>query len=226
MTTGAPWRIFLPILEPKGACMPRTLAGRLTPAAALPSLLALLLARPAAADDANYKGRNAAQWVQALRTDQMATMDALQSGDKAALPVLTELLKSEHAVVRSTAAGGLRELGEAAVPALPALIVATKDKDLNVRYYALSAIKRIGPAAASAVPALIEELSTHPNSEPGLEGPVRYYKDARSVAAEALGAIGPPAKAALPRLKEVAGKDDDAEVRSAAGAAVALIEKK
>ena len=46
------------------------------------------------------------------------------------------------------------------------------------------------------------------------------------MAADALGAIGPAAKAALPKLREVAAQDEDPEVREAATAAVKKIEAK
>jgi len=174
-----------------------------------------------------YQGMSVGQWTAALASPQrMQVMDALLRGDKEALPVLTELLESEYSPVRVTAANGLAQLGADAEGALPGLILALKDKDLNVRYWALSALKKMGPAAATAVPGLIAALSTHPAAEPGLEGPPRYYKDARAVAADALGSIGPGAKAAVPRLKEVAAKDDEPEVRAAATAALALIEGK
>jgi tetratricopeptide (TPR) repeat protein len=174
-----------------------------------------------------YQDMTVGQWTAALASpERMQVMDALLKGDKEALPVLVELLKSEPAPVRVTAANGLAQLGADAGAALPGLIAALKDKDLNVRYWALSAIKKMGPAASTAVPALIVALSTHPATEPGLEGPPRYYKDARSMAADALGSIGPGAKAAMPRLRELAAKDDEPEVRAAAASALALIDKK
>ncbi len=192
-----------------------------------PLLLLLGVTAGLNAADARFQGRTAAEWAQALGSPEgMTAMDALQSGDKAALPVLVELLKSPHSAVRVTAAGGLAELGPGAEAALPGVILAIKDKNLNVRYYALSTARNLGPAAASAVPALIEALSTHPDREPGLEGPPRYYKDARWVAADALGRVGPAAKAAIPRLQELARKDESSEVRDAATKALALIGKK
>jgi HEAT repeat protein len=182
---------------------------------------------PAGAEEPQYKGRTAAQWAAMIGTPQgMAAMTALQSGDKAALPVLTELAKSPSSAVRVVGVGGLAELGADAAPALPVVIGAMKDKDLNVRYYALSTAKKLGPGAVSAVPALVQALSTRPDLEPGLEGPKRYYADARSVAAEALGAIGPGAAAAIPKLQEVASKDDSPAVQGAARAALASIQKK
>ncbi len=49
---------------------------------------------------------------------------------------------------------------------------------------------------------------------------------ARVAAAEALATIGPAANAALPKLREVAAKDDEPEVRDAAGEAIKKIEAK
>jgi HEAT repeat protein len=103
---------------------------------------------------------------------------------------------------------------------VPILAAALADKNLNARYFAASTLKEIGAPSAPAVPALIKALSSHPVTEPGLDGPQRYYKDARSVVAEALGSIGPAAKAAVARLRELAAKDEEAEVRDAAADAL------
>src|SRR4029077_15894562 len=75
------------------------------------------------------------------------------------------------------------------------------DRNLNIRYDAASVLKGLGPKAAAAVPNLVQCLDTFPGGTPPLDGPMRYYADARSEAAEALGAIGPAAKEALPALK-------------------------
>jgi tetratricopeptide (TPR) repeat protein len=202
-------------------------AAEAEPLAARAARIAALAAEIEKKDAAGprYREMTVGQWTMALGSPQrMAALDVLQGGDPEALPVLLQLAKSEDSRVRVTAVGGLAELGAAAVSAVPALAEALKDKDLNVRYFAAGALKKIGPAAAPAVPALIVALSTHPATEPGLEGPPRYYKDARTVAAEALGAIGPPARAAAPRLRELAARDAEAEVKSAATAALLQIE--
>jgi HEAT repeat protein len=178
-----------------------------------------------AADPATYKGQTAAQWEVALASPRrMEIMMALQAGDPAALAVLQELAKSPRTPVRITALGGLAELGADARDAVPVLTAALADRNLNARYFAASTLQKIGASAASAVPALIKALSTHPTTEPGLEGPPRYYKDARWVAAQALGSIGPAAKAAVARLREVAAKDEASEVRDAATEALKKIE--
>jgi len=156
----------------------------------------------------------------------MDAFNAITAPEKDAVPVLTEMLGSDLSRVRSVAAQGLAEVAAEAVSAVGPLGTALKDNNLNTRYYAASALKRMGAAAAPAVPALIGALDTHPSREPDLEGPPRYYKDARSVAAEALAAIGPAARAALPKLREVAEKDDEPEVRDAAAEALKRIEAK
>jgi HEAT repeat protein len=178
-----------------------------------------------AAEPVTYKGQTAAQWEAALASPRrMEIMMALQAGDPAALGVLQELAGSAHAPIRITALGGLAELGADAKDAVPVLTAALADKNLNARYFAASTLKKIGAPASPAVPALIKLLSTHPTTEPGLEGPPRYYKDARWVAAQALGSIGPAAKAAVERLRGVAARDESSEVREAATEALKAIE--
>jgi len=180
----------------------------------------------AAGGDATYKGKTAQDWTKELARGNMDAFFALTGPEKDAAAVLGEMLGSEHSPVRAVAAQGLAEIAADAVTLAGPLGRALKDNNLNVRYYAAQALKKMGAAAAPAVPDLIAALDTHPSREPDLEGPPRYYKDARSVAAEALAAIGPPAKSALPRLREVAAKDDEAEVRDAASEAIKTIETK
>jgi HEAT repeat protein len=83
-------------------------------------------------------------------------------------------------------------------------------------------LKAVGPAAQSAVPALTNALDTVPGGSPALDGPLRYYADVRSVAAEALGAIGSRATDAVPALQK-ALNDPDPDVRSAVAAALQRI---
>jgi tetratricopeptide (TPR) repeat protein len=173
-----------------------------------------------------YKGKSARQWVEALGQGNMEAFHDLSAPDKEAVPMLAEMLGSDVSRARSVAASGLAHIGSDAQAVVGPLGKALKDRDLNVRYFAAQALSKIGPAAAPAVPALIGALDTHPGREPDLEGPPRYYKDARAVAAEALGAIGPAAKAAVPRLREVAAKDEEPEVRAAAAEALKKIEPK
>ena len=190
-------------------------------------LAALLLsAAVAGAGGATYKGQTADQWIKELASGNMDAFFALTGPEKEAVGVLGEMLGSEHSPVRAVAVQGLAEIAPDAVSLVGPIGHALLDKNLNTRYYAAQALKRMGPAAAPAVPDLIGALDTHPSREPDLEGPPRYYKDARSVTAEALGAIGPAARDALPRLREVAAKDEEPEVRAAAADAVKRIEAK
>jgi HEAT repeat protein len=187
---------------------------------------AVLPAAQAAGGDAIYKGKSAQEWTKELARGNMDAFFALTGPEKEAAAVLGEMLGSEHSPVRAVAAQGLAEIAADAVSLAAPLGHALKDNNLNVRYYAAQALGKMGAAAAPAVPDLIGALDTNPSREPNLEGPPRYYKDARSVAAEALGSIGPPAKAALPRLREVAANDEEHEVREAAAAAIKKIEAK
>jgi hypothetical protein len=173
-----------------------------------------------------WQGKTVRDWVAALSgPERMDALFALRQPDPGALPLLVELLGHPASHVRMAAATGLAGLGAAAEPALPRLTAALGDRDLNVRYWSAQALAALGPAAAPAVPALAALLKTHPRTEPGLEGPARYYADARLIAALALGRVGPAAKAALPQLEQ-ALKDEDAEVRKAAAEAVKRIEGK
>ena len=199
--------------------------GRLGPVALVAGLMVGAASLACAAEPSVYKSQTAAQWEAALASPRrMEVMRALQAGDPASLGVLQDLAKSAQTPVRLTALGGLAALGAEARDAVPVLTADLADKNLNARYFAASTLKKIGAPAAPAVPALIKALSTHPATEPGLEGPPRYYKDARWVAAEALGSIGAPARAAVGRLREVAAKDEDPEVRVAAAEALKRIE--
>ena len=110
-------------------------------------------------------------------------------------------------------------------PMLPALTETVLDVDLNIRYMAILSLKNFGRASAPAVPALIKALDTFPGRTPPLQGPERYYADVRWVAADALGAIGPGAKAAVPALTQ-ALKDASPDVREAAAAALKRIQAK
>jgi HEAT repeat protein len=187
---------------------------------------AVFPAAVAAGDDATYKGRSAQEWTKELARGNMDAFFALTGPDQEAAAVLGEMLGSEHSPVRAVAAQGLAEIAAGAPSLAGPLGHALKDNNLNVRYYAAQALGKMGAAAAPAVADLIGALDTHPSREPNLEGPPRYYKDARWVVADALGDIGPAAKSALPRLREVAAEDEAPEVREAAAKAIKKIEAK
>jgi len=200
--------------------------------AIVPRLAAILMAvalpattAAAAAAPATYKGKSASEWTEELARGSIAASRELSEPATEAVPVLAELLGSDVSRIRSVAAAGLASIGgDAIVPLVDPLGRALSDESLNVRYFAARALRAMGPAAASAVTALIAALDTHPSRQPGLEGPPRYYGDARLLAVNALAAIGPAAKAAIPKLREVAANDDASDVRTAAGEAIRKIE--
>lgn len=145
------------------------------------------------------------------------------AGD-AKIDKLVTQLKDPDSGIRARAAVSLSQMNPPSKDALPFLVAALADNNLNVRYWAATALKKFGPEATGAVPGLIGALKTFPGGKPELEGPVRYFPDVRSVSAEALGAIGPGAKEAIPALEE-ATKDEDKDVQSAAIAALKNIRK-
>ncbi len=108
-------------------------------------------------------------------------------------PELAKALSDPDPVLRGLAAMALRSQGQAALPALQSLIAALHDSDPNVRLMSANVIAVIGPEAAPAVPALIAAGS--------VKG--EHVQVLRSYAS-ALGAIGKPAAAAVPLLKELA----------------------
>jgi HEAT repeat protein len=172
-----------------------------------------------------YQGKTSAQWVEALEgPDRMQAYGSLLQADASAVPLLVELVSAPSVPVRMVASHALALLApKDPERALPALVGALRDRSLAVRCWAADGLGAVGPRAAAAVPALVATLKTHPKKEPDLEGPRRYYADARMAAASALGSIGPAARAAAPDLR-AALEDDEENVRDAAKDALARIE--
>jgi hypothetical protein len=130
------------------------------------------------------------------------------------LPKLTaqeavRTLDDPDPIMRGVAALTLRDAGTAGYPALDRLIAKLKDPDANVRLMSAAAIASQGRRAARAVPALIAACEV-----PGEDVQVQ-----RSLA-DALGAIGPGAEAALPALRRL---EAIPRVRWAARAAIRKI---
>jgi HEAT repeat protein len=130
--------------------------------------------------------------------------------------------------VRFAVVCGLGQFGVDAADAVPELAtILGHDKDLPMRWYAATAIHDIGPAAERAVPALIELLRSRdvalpppdPDRDPGEDDGAMPM---RLAAAVALGGIGRPASAALPRLVQ-AISDTDAKVRTESAWAIGQI---
>ena len=119
---------------------------------------------------------------------------------KEAVPVYRHVLSGDKDLgVRRTAALHLGRLGPEAAAACTELGAALSAEDDQLSDTAAAALTRIG---SKAVPELIQQVSS---SEPR----------ARRLAIYSLGVLGPPAKPAIPILKQCL-KDQDAEVRQLA----------
>jgi HEAT repeat protein len=94
---------------------------------------------------------------------------------------------------------------------LPQLIEAVKDHDRFVRAAAVGAIGAFGKESPLAQAALINSLNDD-------------VVEVRLAAIEELGRMGPPAKAALPTLREARKNDNRLVVRQAAEEAIKRIE--
>ena len=119
-------------------------------------------------------------------------------------------LRNPDREIRCNAADILRGLAWDAEPAIPALVASFQDPDVMVRSYCVHALVDTGYAvkerAAGAVPALIEQLDSN-------------HAEIRSLAASALGAIGPSAAAAAGKLRSLLS-DPDPELRESAALAI------
>jgi len=104
-----------------------------------------------------------------------------------------DLLSDPNPEVRGLAAVALRDLGPTGEPVMQDLIVALFDPDANVRIAAADAIATKGPTAIVAIPALVRACQVEDEE-------VHVQRSLVS----ALGAIGPPAREALPVLRELA----------------------
>ena len=117
----------------------------------------------------------------------------LDTGAAPLVPSLVRALSDADAVVRGLAAVALRDAGPGAEAALDALVSALKDADAGVRMMSAQAIASQGPCAARALDALVAACRR----------PDEHVHVQRSLA-DALGAIGPAAKPALPELRALA----------------------
>jgi HEAT repeat protein len=127
-------------------------------------------------------------------------------GPRTAVPALAKALETKE--TRIFVADALGRFGREAREAVPVLTKALQEKDDVSRAYMALALWRIEGKAEVSVAALIE--LTKDRSQP-------YYYLRKP--AEFLGAIGPPARAAVPRLREML-KEEDPAVRASAALAL------
>ncbi|MGI8333613.1 HEAT repeat domain-containing protein [Actinomadura scrupuli] len=119
-------------------------------------------------------------------------------GDQAALPLIADTLaaavRHQQWDITCSALEALKVFGSAAAPALGAIRPLTASSDAHVRPAAVSALWAIGGDQEEVMP-LLHDL---------LEDRIPFQI---SEAADVLGAIGRPAVAALPRLRELLAHD-------------------
>jgi HEAT repeat protein len=160
---------------------------------------------------------------------------------RGAVPALIEAMQDRDVEVRRQVVVALGRIGPGAVAAVPALTDALQNKSRPERWRYAQALGDIGPEAKSALPVLrdvAQPKSFKPDRVWSLYALVRIDGDAPAMAsltdllkdrvaapdaAEALGRIGPPAKAAVPALRDLL-KDKNPDVRKAAGEALKKID--
>jgi hypothetical protein len=209
--------------------------------------LAFVLAgcvRTAPPDDADNPSSSTDAWLAQL-TDadpevRLHARLALVREGQPAVPVLVEALQGDDRNARYEAACALSSMGRVRrEEAVPALIRAAQDRDRPLQRMALEALYRIGPAAKGAGPVLRKMLrdETAPLSltasclartqEAGaVPDLIEALKKPRSrlFAVYALGEVGPPARAAIPALKELA-QSKEKGLQQAATEALERIQK-
>ncbi len=139
-----------------------------------------------------------------VRASAATALAAIETDDAKALAALIPLAGDQSGRMRRAAALGLMRYGAAAEPAVPA-IVRLMLPSANERSEGMRALKAIG---VRSVPELMKMLAIN-------DARVRIF------ACESLAALGPAAKEAAPKLREVA---QDGEVRKAAEAALKKLE--
>lgn len=149
-----------------------------------------------------------------LRSAAAETLGTLRCRADVTVPALARSLKDPAWLVRCDTARALSRFGSEAEKAILPLSGALKDKDGLVRVAAALALWKIEGKTNRVVPVLIQTLKA--------EDAASY---APAAAAEALGEIGPPARAAVPALS-AALKHNSRGLRIAAAGALWKITRK
>lgn len=134
----------------------------------------------------------------------------IHKAPSSAAPGLLPFLHDADPAFRLKAADALCSSEEGDKDCLPVLVELVGRRDSKIRQGAATVLVQYGSAAKDAVPALIEVVRNDPDAK------------TRIAAINALGAVGPDAKAALPGLKALL---NDNQVGLAAQAAVKKIDQ-
>ena len=143
--------------------------------------------------------RNAVRPLRRIVTGPGPSYDP--SVTSAAIAALAGALSDAHRDVRYGAASSLGMIGPAARDAVPALTAAMKDPDPSIRRATAQTLGRIG--GESAVDEVVPTLTLALNDADG---------DVRQAAVKALGLIGPPARSALPALRDIRARETSSAV--------------
>ena len=187
---------------------------------------------PALIEALKDEGENV-RWMAGYALEEMG------SDARAAVPALIEALKDEDEGVRAEAAEALAEIDPNVRVAVPVLLKMLEDELRHRRSRAAAALGKIGPDVEAAVSAFIDaskdkrthvwgnyalfKIASRPDTIPALiEAMGDENGDVREEAADALGRIGPDARAAVPALTK-ALSDEHEGVRYYAALALAAI---
>jgi HEAT repeat protein/outer membrane protein assembly factor BamB len=161
---------------------------------------------------------------------------------KELVPALLPLLQSPDASLRLRVMRALGAIGPASVEAMPAMFQTAREADPVTQAGLVAAMSKIDPTAPDLeLLVLVQNLRTCPTAQIAANAEAVAAKGERIVpllirmldvysprpagrAAVALGKIGPPAKAAVPPLKDLLAKTDDRPLQVAIKDSLKLIE--
>ena len=117
--------------------------------------------------------------------------EALVKIGKAAASALANVaVQNADTDSRIRAFNALARIGVDANESIPALLVCTHDQDQDIRYFAVETLVRVMRTPAEILATLIQCLDDS-------------FADVQGAAVRGLGTIGPPAKAAVPKLRDM-----------------------
>ncbi len=161
----------------------------------------------------------------AVRSSTVEALARIAGDGNEVVPHLRRLLDDEYASIRQWAITHLAQAKPDPEKLVPLLIGALDDEDPGVRAAAIESLTALGPNAAPATGALVallddETLYTRTSLDLGGLTMTGWQFPVRDLVPDALAAIGPGAKAALPALRDLMRSGD--HVMRRLDAAVAL----